>query len=62
MFPYDAGNLIRCECGHALAAHSEAGCAGDSRPCRCPSTPAAIVLDEIALLRPEWLTAKPAAR
>jgi hypothetical protein len=29
-------------------------------PCRCPKTPSAIVLDEIALLRPEWLEAKPA--
>jgi hypothetical protein len=29
-------------------------------PCRCQKTPSAIVLDEIALLRPEWLAAKPA--
>jgi hypothetical protein len=59
MFPYDAGNLIRCECRHSVAAHAETGC---SLPCRCPKTPSAIVLDEIALLRPEWLRAKPAAQ
>ena len=59
MFPYDAGNLIRCDCGHAVTQHSDAGCSGSSEACRCPKTPSAIVLDEIALLRPEWLTAKP---
>ena len=61
MFPYDSGNLIRCDCGHPVTQHSEAGCScgAGSTSCRCPQTPAAIVLDEIALLRPEWLTPKP---
>jgi hypothetical protein len=59
MFPYDSGNLIRCDCGHAVNVHSEAGCSAGPMPCRCPKTPAAIVLEEIALLRPEWLAAKP---
>lgn len=58
MFAYDAGNLIRCECGHGVTQHSEAGCSAGPAPCRCPKTPSAIVLDEIALLRPEWLAAK----
>lgn len=60
MFPYLTGTLIRCDCGHAVAQHSAAGCA-PAAPivCRCQKTPAAIVLDEIALLRPEWLRLKP---
>jgi hypothetical protein len=60
MFPYDSGNLIRCDCGHAVAEHSDAGCSAGSMSCRCPKTPSAIVLDEIAVLRPEWLEVKPA--
>jgi hypothetical protein len=60
MFPYDAGNLIRCECGHAVTQHAEAGCSAGPVRCRCPKTPSAIVLDEIALLRPEWLAITPA--
>jgi hypothetical protein len=56
MFPYETGNLIRCDCGHAVAQHSEAGCS--VLPCRCQKTPTAVVLDEIALLRPEWLDPK----
>jgi len=59
MFPYESGDLIRCECGHAMAQHSEVGCSAGPVPCRCPKTPSAIVLDEIALLRPEWLAARP---
>jgi hypothetical protein len=61
MFPTETGNLIRCDCGHTVAQHSEAGCAAALGPCRCRKTPSAIVLDEIALLRPEWLGAKPAS-
>ena len=57
MFPYDAGNLIRCDCGHAASQHSDAGCAAGPKPCRCAKSPTTIVLEEIALLRPEWLTA-----
>jgi len=58
MFPYDSGNLIRCDCGHPVAQHSEAGCSAGPIPCRCQKTPTAVVLDEIALLRPEWLESK----
>jgi hypothetical protein len=60
MFPYDSGNLIRCDCGHAVAQHTDAGCT--AVPCRCQKTPSTIVLDEIALLRPEWLATKPSRR
>lgn len=62
MFPYDSGNLIRCDCGHPVAQHTDAGCSAGPIPCRCPKTPSAIVLDEIALLRPEWLANKPGTR
>jgi hypothetical protein len=55
MFPFEPGNVIRCECGHAVAQHTDTGCSGGPAACRCQKTPSAIVLDEIALLRPEWL-------
>jgi hypothetical protein len=56
MFGFDAGNLIRCDCGHAVSQHSDAGCSAPACPCR--KTPSAVVLDEIALLRPQWLDPK----
>ena len=62
MFTYDSGNLIRCECGHPVAQHTDAGCTAGPVPCRCLKTPSAIILDEIALLRPEWLGTKPTRR
>jgi hypothetical protein len=58
MFPHRAGTLIRCDCGHGAGEHSGSGCA--LRPCRCTKTPSMIVVDEIAVLRPDWLRAKPA--
>jgi|GEM_PF-6168332 hypothetical protein len=61
MFPSESGNLIRCDCSHSVAQHTEAGCSADPLPCSCQKTPSAIVLDEIALLRPEWLETKPAS-
>lgn len=61
MFPYDAGNLIRCDCGHAASQHTDAGCGAGPKPCRCSKSPTAIVMDEIAQLRPEWLSARTAA-
>jgi hypothetical protein len=61
MFPSESGNLIRCDCGHSAAQHSDAGCTAGPLPCRCKKTPSAIVLDEIALLRPDWLTTKSSA-
>jgi hypothetical protein len=56
MFPYDTGNLIRCECGHAAAQHTDSGCTVAA--CDCMKSPTAIVIDEIELLRPEWLAPK----
>lgn len=53
--PHNFENLIRCDCGHALIEHSDVGCVTDQTACRCRQTPSAIVLDEIAVLRPEWL-------
>jgi hypothetical protein len=58
MFPYDSGNLIRCDCGHAAAQHSDAGCGAEPVLCRCLKSPSTIVIDEIAALRPDWLTVK----
>jgi hypothetical protein len=52
MFPDDTGNLIRCDCGHAAAQHTTSGCGAGE--CACMKTPAGIILDEIATLRPEW--------
>jgi hypothetical protein len=52
VFPDDSGNLIRCDCGHAVAQHSTAGCG--SGECSCVKTPAGVIVDEIAALRPEW--------
>jgi hypothetical protein len=57
MFPYDTGNLIRCDCGHAAAQHSDAGCDA-GLPCRCSKTPSTVVIDEITALRPDWLSDK----
>jgi hypothetical protein len=59
--PHNFGNLIRCDSGHALVEHSDAGCIADQTACRCRQTPFAIVLDEIAVLRPEWLAPNPTA-
>ncbi len=55
MSPLATGNLIRCDCGHAAADHSDAGCGADAVSCACLKTPATIVIDEIAELRPEWI-------
>jgi hypothetical protein len=54
MFSADHASLIRCDCGHAVAEHSAAGCAAGPKPCRCAKSSSAVVLDEIALLRPQW--------
>jgi hypothetical protein len=61
MIPFSSGDLIRCDCGHAVAQHSDSGC-GAGAPCRCVKTPSGIMLEEIAALRPEWLAPKPSAR
>jgi hypothetical protein len=55
MSPFSTGNLIRCDCGHAVNDHSDAGCGAVALPCACLKTPATIVIDEIAELRPEWI-------
>jgi hypothetical protein len=55
MFPYETGNLIRCDCGHAASEHTAEGCAGGPGDCRCTKTATVIVLDEISALRPGWL-------
>lgn len=62
MSPFSTGHLIRCDCGHAVADHSDAGCGAETPACACPKTPATIVIDEIAELRPEWIRSKTPAR
>jgi hypothetical protein len=54
MFSADHAGLIRCDCSHPVSDHSATGCGGGPKACRCPKTPSAVVLDEIALLRPAW--------
>jgi len=61
MFAEDPGKLIRCDCGHALADHTETGCATSEERCGCRKTPSAVLMDEIALLRPDWLSGPPQA-
>jgi hypothetical protein len=56
MFPHPAATLIRCDCVHAAGEHTLSGCG--ARKCRCAKTPSIIVVDEIAVLRPEWLRVK----
>jgi hypothetical protein len=62
MFPFNQGNLIRCDCGHTAAEHTDAGCTATVAACPCLKAPSTIVIDEIAALRPEWLRPKQTAR
>lgn len=52
----DVSHLIRCDCGHTLAAHAAQGCTAER--CACVKTPGAVVFDEIAALRPQWLPSR----
>jgi hypothetical protein len=56
MSPADPGELIRCDCGHSAAQHSTAGCTAGPVRCRCLKTFSAVIQEELALLRPGWLS------
>jgi hypothetical protein len=51
MSPFGVGNLLRCDCGHSAAQHTDAGCGAG---CRCLKSPSSILAEEIETLRPEW--------